>query len=156
MQSALSLVGKWWSRRYGCLDVKFEEATKLLPVHLYRAGSNEPSRCHIVAHDGHPIEFQIFSYILRCDQAMSNPSLVFWVDATGDVKDCWDKKFLEQISRSAEWCNECKRMSEFDKGMEMMDTENLTESQQTVGLCLTTKNRLWQLQRALPLTLLHA
>ena len=65
-------------------------------------------------------------------------------------------KFVEQILRSAKWCNENGIVSEFDKGMEMMTTENLTESQQTVALCLTTKNRLWQLQRALPLTLLHA
>ena len=46
--------------------------------------------------------------------------------------------------------------SDVEMGLQKLALDEKTQSTRSVGLCITTKNRLWQLRRALPLNLIHA
>eukprot|EP00445_Apocalathium_hangoei_P029022 CAMPEP_0203924996 /NCGR_PEP_ID=MMETSP0359-20131031/64701_1 /ASSEMBLY_ACC=CAM_ASM_000338 /TAXON_ID=268821 /ORGANISM="Scrippsiella Hangoei, Strain SHTV-5" /LENGTH=484 /DNA_ID=CAMNT_0050853331 /DNA_START=89 /DNA_END=1543 /DNA_ORIENTATION=+ len=82
---------------------------------------------------------------------------VLWTSHDGsEVLDVWDRRLLEAIEKAAAWIDLQGLITHFrDHGYQALGQDELTASARSVALCITTKNRLWQLRRALPLNLLH-
>ena len=97
--------------------------------------------------------------------AHSKRQRIVWHDTpNGDTniasEDRWDKKLLDAIRKGTEWINakEYGLYPAMEVGLRNLAEDSQTERStgRTVALCIATKNRLWQLRRALPLNLLHA
>jgi hypothetical protein len=72
--------------------------------------------------------------------------------------DTWDGYFLDTVWKAAEWIEDSPRFlhSWVHEGLPLLKRGvDTTWMPLSVGLCITTMNRLWQLRRALPLNLLH-
>ncbi|CAK0896301.1 unnamed protein product [Prorocentrum cordatum] len=96
--------------------------------------------------------------VLWLDVQESKGRRVAWLDGSGRSADCWDGCLLDTVRKAARWVEESphRLTTWLDEGLSHLrgDTE-VTTSQFTVGLCITSMNRLWQLRRALPLNLLQ-
>ena len=118
-------------------------------------------RClgHIAAHFDDAglcehIELDVDGVQVRLSQEHSKRSLALW------TSDCWDKRLLHAIRQAASWVetHHLKQPLQSDMvlGLQSLASGKRTASDRTVALCTSTKARLWQLRRALPLNLLHA
>ena len=82
---------------------------------------------------------------------------VLWIDEAGRVNDKWDVYLLDAANEATAWltarslalCANQLNASVCQLGRET------TTSELTVGLCMSTRDRLWQLQRALPFNILQ-
>lgn len=82
---------------------------------------------------------------------------VIWRDTGGSVwADTWDAELLTTARDATHWLKERSFEVHFDVAIEGLLDAGRTDSSRTVALCIATKNRLWQLHRALPLNLLHS
>ena len=80
-----------------------------------------------------------------------------WSDAPSarDV-DSWDGLLIDVIREAASWVEKMHLRSDLHGGLAALTPSSAaTSSERTVGLCMTMKNRLWQVERALPLNILH-
>jgi len=86
----------------------------------------------------------------------SRRSRVLWEGHNGDVEDSWDCNLLNTVRKAADWVEERNLAAHLDLGLaRLVVTPEAPATRMTVGLCVATMNRLWQLRRALPLNLLH-
>ena len=71
--------------------------------------------------------------------------------------DVWNRSLIQEIRAAAEWVEQPPHHlhSDLHAGLGKLAKDELTRSPYTVALCTATKNRLWQLQHALPPNLLH-
>ena len=97
---------------------------------------------------------------LWLDTQRSKRRRVLWKDAHGEDVDVWDCELLHMIRAAAVWVKNQNIESYIDATghdafCNLHRCAKLTESPVSVALCVTTMNRLWQLERALPLNLLH-
>lgn len=95
---------------------------------------------------------------------------VFWEAARKDARenghgvaaDIWDRWLLEAARKAAKWVSalEIDLCPEVDVALERLALDDPwvegNDKGPTVALCISTKNRLWQLRRALPLNILHS
>ena len=86
----------------------------------------------------------------------SSRTRVSWRDGCGDVAEVWDSRLLDAWLKAAAWVAQRRIEPCLEPGLELVARGRLTESAVSVGLCVTSFNRLWQLRRALPLNLLHS
>jgi len=90
------------------------------------------------------------------DRKHSRRRRVFWVDPRGVVTDCWDCELLRSAQKAAAWVEQQNLWSHLEMGLGHLSICNeLPPPRLTVGMCVATKNRLWQVRRALPLNLIH-
>ena len=156
----MSIMGAtWWSRKYGYLDVK-QCASHKLDVYV---GSNSTHPLGSIMINGKSeervIKFRIANIVVYLHQTLSTPVRLVWTDNSDVVVDYWDRKLLQEINEAAGWILNQQidgLSSEVQLGLDRMASGEVTASAQTVALCMASKNRLWQLERALPLNLLHA
>eukprot|EP00913_Durusdinium_trenchii_P026158 g24539.t2 len=74
-------------------------------------------------------------------------------------QDVWDAYFLQAVREGASWCSQHNLVPQVEVPWNAMLAGKKSEDDLlrfSVGLCTATMNRLWQLKRALPLTLMHA
>ena len=97
--------------------------------------------------------------ISRCHELSSRPvcsDRVLWMEGDA-VVDIWDRKLLEAAKKSAtsiESKDIPTYLAQAFRGLR--PSTEISMSQVSVALCMTTKNRLWQLRHSLPLNLMHA
>jgi len=93
---------------------------------------------------------------LWLDKQHSRRRRVFWIDPHGRRTDCWDCRLLTAARKAAAWIEQQNLSSALGIGLVRLSScAELQPPRLTVGLCVATKNRLWQLRRALPLNLIH-
>jgi len=164
------LLQQWQSRRYGVIEVRptvddpqvlsfvpcgignVEDGACLGRVMLRRAPSGKvcidmlPSR-----------KSSSFSRMLvsRCRRAL----VVWGLDGTETVEDVWDRRLIVAAERAlgiVQSLNLAVPCSVEGFAAGLAGAAGPAPSPLTVGLCMATKNRLWQLQLALPLNILRA
>lgn len=163
---ACMLSGEWLSRRLGYVAVDppatdGEDSSEAeLVVHKTGCGSVPRVTVLQLAAGG-------LRAALRCGEGLGedlhirgaacSKHRVVWGKDGDDVSevDVWDRLLLREIKRAALWAERNSLRSDIDRGLEALSSGEATESPFTVGLCITMKNRLWQVQRALPLNILH-
>jgi len=97
---------------------------------------------------------------LRCYLSDSeNLKRILWVadDKNRTVLETWDANLLDAAREAAAWLatdGDLMAPVDIDQALRRL-SEPIVPLPYTVGLCTATKNRLWQLQRALPLNLLQ-
>ena len=85
-----------------------------------------------------------------------------WQHPSGgeESEDRWYSGIIDAIRSAADWISalypNINSESDMEAGFVALSQDQPTSSNHTVGLCIATKNRLWQLRRALPFNLLHA
>ncbi|CAK9027133.1 Uncharacterized protein SCF082_LOCUS17779 [Durusdinium trenchii] len=87
----------------------------------------------------------------------SFPGLLHW--QFHGFEDVWDAYFLQAVREGASWCSQHNLVPQVEVPWNAMLAGKKSEDDLlrfSVGLCTATMNRLWQLKRALPLTLMHA
>ena len=93
------------------------------------------------------------------DRSSSTPGRLGRDDWPGGGRRCdvWNRLLIQEIRAAAEWVEQPPHHlhSDLHAGLGKLAKDELTRSPHTVALCTATKNRLWQLQHALPLNLLH-
>ena len=78
-------------------------------------------------------------------------------DSSDATEDHWDSRMLRRIRSGGRYIDASPGLSaDVEIGLQRLACDETTQSTLSVGLCITTKNRLWQLRRALPLNILHA
>ena len=168
------LSGEWWSRQLGhifvhadlsvlqgdgALTLQVTKASELEALNSSTARSRASTHIKGWRQDGQLfVELHIGARRLSHAKQLSRRFVVIWTDYTGSEADHWDKRWLAQIRKGAEWVDAPMRGLDSNvlAGLQRLGSGEQSESSRTVGLCVTTKNRLWQLRRALPLNLLHA
>lgn len=80
-----------------------------------------------------------------------------WImaDEPAVAVDVWDNKLLQAAAAADERLRAQGLEAYLQHGMEVLARDQVPAPLATVGLCMTTKNRLWQLRQALPLNLIH-
>jgi len=91
------------------------------------------------------------------DSEGSTTTRVRWVQQDTTKEEVWDGAFLPTLRRAAVWaCRHALQPQLEEAWMHLQDPSKLPQPlPYSVGLCTATMNRLWQLRRALPLTLMH-
>ena len=79
---------------------------------------------------------------------------IVWRGEAGEV-DAWDCRLIHACQAAAAFADEHDLQHQLSEGLEQFVSGQETNSRVTVGLCMATMNRLWQLRIALPLTLAH-
>ena len=159
------LCGEWWSREMGYIlvyviphlgssnirryEVSRPDATTSSCVRQCLAHFDDDGLCEHIELDVDGVDNR-----QRLSQEHSKRSLALW------TSDCWDKRLLHAIRQAASWVetHQFKQPLQSDMvlGLQSLASGKRTASDRTVALCTSTKARLWQLRRALPLNLLHA
>ena len=80
-----------------------------------------------------------------------------WIDEAGRVQDRWDGHLLDAAIDAAKWLK-CRALdisaNQLNESIAQLSRET-TVSELTVDLCTSTRDRLWQLKRALPFNILQ-
>ena len=171
------LCHEWWSQRLGYIVVQeadhgaSADHQRRFQVKKARANLGLAPLAHIVLSEealgrGRVCELSWNDRKMRLDIKRSRRHSTVWIEETGE-EDHWDRALLEQIKDGAQWIDQQKYSlngwqyslkTECEAGLGQLASDETTTSPdgKTVACCMATKNRLWQLQRALPLNLLHA
>lgn len=91
------------------------------------------------------------------DSEHSTTTRVRWVQQDATQEEVWDGAFLPTLRKAAVWARHHALQPQLDEAwMHLQDPSKSTQPlPYSVGICTATMNRLWQLRRALPLTLMH-
>lgn len=93
---------------------------------------------------------------LRLAGLKSRRTRVIWQTQEGKEADAWDCNLVDAARKGAAWVMKRGLSVSIDACLDCLaHGAGMTESKLTVGLCVTSMNRLWQLRRALPLNLLQ-
>lgn len=86
----------------------------------------------------------------------SSAKRVIWIDTDNNVVDKWDGHLLDAVSDAGAWLQEhsLREVATLVNPAFHELAREATASNFTVGLCMSTRDRLWQLKRALPINLL--
>lgn len=92
--------------------------------------------------------------ILKNDEDTYGCQRIRWLDAeTTSVVDIWDCRLLAKAKEASDSLGSKGVETHFEKALQDLNT---TQAKMTsIALCITTMGRLWQLEQALPLNLLH-
>ena len=148
------LEGEWLSPLRGYMTVSrkgddyervvVKDAQGCLLFHLSLTQTNEGPR---IICEGSGIHIRGSGCSKHCIQ---------WTDtASGQDVDMWHSKLLRVIREAASWVENIQIRSDLHSSLAALTPSTTTSSRRTVGLCMTRKNRLWQVERALPLNILH-
>ena len=160
------LIGFWWSRQLGLIKVQAWPNFESQYLHVTKPGakdellfqhrSREPIHCHIFFRQHRCAQLRVHDSVLYYMPSTSGHGLVHWLSAKNCDSDVWDRRLWNQINNSAQWIHSYHRglHTYLLDGLTKLKTEEVTKSTRTVALCIATKNRLWQLCRALPCTAL--
>jgi hypothetical protein len=162
------LIGFWWSRHIGLIEVQPWANFESQYLHVTKPGAKDellfqqisraPVHCHILLRQNRCAQLRVYDRVLYCMTSISGHGLVHWLGTEDGDSDVWDQRLWTQIDNGAKWIRSYHGSlhTYVLDGLTKLKTEEVTESTQTVALCIATKNRLWQLSRALPLNLMHA
>lgn len=95
--------------------------------------------------------------VFRLCKSSSSAKRLVWRDECSSAADIWDAHLLDAGRDAATWF----RNENFPLLADQVDQsfcslgKELTDSKLKVGLCMATRDRLWQLKRALPVNLLQ-
>ena len=163
-----SFIGFWWSRQLGLIKVQPWADFESQYLYVFKPGakdellfqqrSRDPIHCHIFFRQHRCAQLRVHDRVLYCMSSTSGHGLVHWLSAENNDSDVWDGRLWDQIDNSAQWIHfyHGSLHTHLLNSLAKLKTEEVTKSMRTVALCIATKNRLWQLCRALPLNLMHA
>eukprot|EP00928_Gymnodinium_smaydae_P023259 TRINITY_DN19264_c0_g4_i3.p1 TRINITY_DN19264_c0_g4~~TRINITY_DN19264_c0_g4_i3.p1 ORF type:complete len:972 (+),score=214.55 TRINITY_DN19264_c0_g4_i3:74-2989(+) len=159
--SGEAFVGSWQSTRFGLLTLRRSSASATTA-----AAAGDVSfdvECHHAKESATlQRDEEADSWTLRIASdgttfqlRRRETDLLVWESTSGE-KDIWDARLLTAMREAAAWmdASHAGLPHHFQLGQARLRRYSSTVSKK-IALCVSSKNRLWQLKRALPLTLLH-
>lgn len=164
------LHGQWQSKRLGYIDVRprpgQRAALDVWPVASTLSPCPEGPLARVgleVAPTSWRVTFEVRDARERTEMELlarhSRRRRVIWESPRNGDSDIWDRRLLESANKAAEWVSAPRigLAPEVEFGFDRLAADPVCDFNHglTIALCIATKNRLWQLRRALPLNLIH-